>query len=131
MSRISREESLLLESVTKEVRPDYLRSNFMDVVENPFGEAWIDPLSDGITQLLRQSSKNYELYRHEGYPLTSVSYKFFGTTSLWYVILYINGYLHPDEISLGEELKIPDLQIAQTLIAKQRAVSRTGEVVVV
>lgn len=85
-----------------------MRGPKMDVYTNELGEKWIDPLTPDFLRFLRAPYAT-KLHSYDGsLPITTLSYRYYGTTSLWYLILYANGYMHPHEIPSGAALKIPD-----------------------
>lgn len=95
--------------------PDVVYTRLLAVVEadqthpDPANQLeWLDPLDDRFHRALdRTTSLRPHVYYNE--PITTISHQYYGTTSAWFLILAFNGYLHPDEISTGQEIEIPDL----------------------
>jgi len=97
-----------LQSVSSHVTKKLLRAENMDTFTTELGDSWIDPLDPRILNILETLSGDLELYTYvAGKSITTVSYELYGTTSAWWIILYVNGYMHPDEISDGALLKVP------------------------
>ena len=94
-----------------------LRESNMDSFTTSYNDKWIDPLTPRMLDLLEKMMRNLENYDYVGgKPFTTVSYELYGTTSAWWIILYVNGYMHPDEVSSGSLLKVPtDAAIQQFL----------------
>lgn len=106
-----------LQAVSSAVQKQLLRSEHMDVFTTALGDQWIDPLSPAVINIINTARKNTTLYSYVGgKPLTTVSFELYDTTSAWWIILYINGYMHPDEISDGATLKVPTTDVIQTLL---------------
>lgn len=53
-----------------------------------------------------------------------VSYKIYGTTQYWWIILYYNSLVHNEEITAGLELKYPLLSDLESLYFKLMGLSR-------
>ena len=82
----------------------------MQSVENvsyPY-EKWVDPLDPRLLKLL-DGVKVYKTITWNGTPLTTLSQRFYGTTSLHFIFLMFNGFIHPQEIPMGTTLKVPTL----------------------
>lgn len=110
-------------------RPNLINTSLMGFIpadENSdleiFQEPWYDPLDSKITGML-DSSRTVKTHRYSGEAITTISYKHYGTTSLWYAILMFNGFSHVDEIPRGYDIKIPEVansQAAKSFIQKSR-----------
>ena len=106
-----------------------LRGSNMDTFTTNYGEDWVDPLTPRMLSILEQLKKDCVQYAYvDGRPLTTISQELYGTTSAWWVILYINGYMHPDEISSGASLKVPSPEIIQ-LFLQSTKVNNIGQTV--
>jgi hypothetical protein len=90
-----------------------------------FKSEWYDPLDLRVSSSIFEGLTTLEEYDYDGMPITTISFRYTGTTSLWWVIVQYNGFLHPDEIPNGFKLKIPDLSDIKTKLLK--SVSRKGE----
>lgn len=77
---------------------------------------------------LRQSIKNYQQHRFkDDEHLPNISYQYYGTTSLWWIISRFNGITHPLEIDPGTIIRIPNLQEVNDYISEVR--SNTGNII--
>lgn len=91
--------------------------------------SWVDALHPSINFKFKPRDLKVVVYKRS-IPLTSMSYEVYGTTSLWWLILRVNGIMHPDELNDGEKLKIPSLDAVKALILPS-APSLKGSVVTV
>jgi hypothetical protein len=109
---------------------NFARSPQLDVFSNYLGEQWIDPLTPSFIRFLKSDFKyaTHEFVASE--PLTTVSYRYYDTTSLWYLIVYVNGFMHPDEIPSGTLLKIPYKSDIEYLLTETRP-SKSGTIQIV
>lgn len=87
-------------------------------------EPWYDPLDPAMTRIM-DFNIPFSLYQYQGEGLTTLSYQMYKTTTAWWVILMFNGFVHPDEIPAGTELRIPDLASLKAVI--ERTKSKFGE----
>lgn len=111
--------------------PLFRRENFMDVVEsNIYGAPpWIDPLSPRLMQLA-QAGKVAAYHTYRGEPGTTISFKYYQTTSLAWLICMVNGFLFFEDVTYGHKLKIIDLsQVSDLLKPGQPTENMTGKVV--
>lgn len=94
-----------------------LRAENMGTFTTTLGDQWVDPLDPTITNILTTLKSDTQLYTYTaGMAITTVSQELYGTTSAWWIILYLNGYAHPDEISDGASLQVPSVLAIQTLL---------------
>lgn len=102
--------------------------DLFDEPDNKFNMPWVDPLSTQFQRLARLNKKTMESVKYDGQPITTLSYKTYGTTSLWYIILLVSGYAHPHEIPIGAKLLLPRIEDIDKIL-KQQPVSNRGRVV--
>ena len=121
-------DDLEILSVSPQAFPAALRRNFMDTVDDKFGMSWVDPLTPRFLKMLELVVTTTPLEYNGSDHLTTISDRAYGTTSFWYVILYMNGFQHPDEIPSGTVLNIPTEDFVSRFLAEQR-VDLTGELV--
>ena len=118
-----------LQTVSSHVNKRLMRGENMDTFTTELGDSWIDPLDPRISNILETLSDDLELYTYVGgKSITTVSYELYGTTSAWWIILYVNGYMHPDEISDGALLKVPTSSAMSTLMQDAASNNRGREV---
>lgn len=96
--------------------------------ENRINKAWIDPLSPIMRKLRRIRKEDCQRITYTGQLLTTLSYQLYNTTSLWYPMLYVSGFTHPQEIPHGAVLYAPTKSMLEDIL-KIKPRSRRGEVV--
>lgn len=125
----------------------YYRSKFMAGVEHRlknkldlsadtdsrFNLDWVDPLDPDLIERLRFKDEDYDSFVYDGFtPMTSISYRAYGTTTLWFVIVYVNGYLNPLEIPNGVMLKLPKAEVLEKQLRRKTATEQLiGKVITV
>lgn len=120
-----------LRSVSTHVNRKLMRGENMDTFTTSLGDTWVDPLSPSISNILTQASDDLVQYTYVGgKSITTVSYELYGNTSAWWIILYINGYMHPDEISDGATLKVPSAESMQVLLQETAKNNKGMEVTI-
>lgn len=108
----------------------YRREKFMaSVPSKEYDEPpWIDPLDPRVQKLLKGQIAGYIVY--SGQAITTISYNAYRTTTLYWLILMVNGYLFAEDIPYGTKLKILDISsLAKEIRPGQPAKSRRGTVV--
>lgn len=109
--------------------PDFRLDNvfdiYMDYLTNDY---WIDPASPKFVQFLKLP-RTVE-YKHDGSAVTSISFKLYGTTSLWWLIISCSPYLHPHQIPTGEIIMLPDFMSIRTLV-KEVVESNIGKEIII
>lgn len=89
-------------------REEYDRTNLMKTVSDdnyPYTNI-LDPLDERLLKILKNSFIIDKILWNST-PITTISYKYYETTTLFYVILMYNGFLHEHDIPYGYEIKIP------------------------
>lgn len=108
--------------------PKYVRSRFV-VLTDVDGTPTIDVFASKVREILERI-KGYSTYTFSNMDkLVTISYRAYGTTSLWWLILVFNGFIHPYDIEPGTVIKIPDLFEITKAIADIVNASKIGEVV--
>lgn len=91
--------------------------DFTEEADNKFNLPWIDGLNrKTLTKLKALDKRNMQSVVYDNQLITSISDKYYGTTSLWHIILYVNGILHPQEITRGGVLFIPNKKDIDTIL---------------
>lgn len=108
------------QSVSTHANPTYQWSTFLAESSDPVLGAWVDPLTVDMSILLDSSKLMSPVTITENMPITTVSYNLYGTTSLWSVILYLNGFMHPDELPPGTTLIVPSRNAVDSIINKNK-----------
>ncbi len=89
----------LMNPVTVSV-PNPFKPNF------PIQEILLDRLSTRYVDIMKYLN-SYTNYTWTGIKITTLSYQYYQTTTLWWLILMYNGLSHPLELTPGMLLKIP------------------------
>jgi hypothetical protein len=95
-------------SVTTNQDPKYFRYNLLGTTTVE-GVEYLDVLATRLDYILEQVTRSITHVVVDGVPLTTVSNNYYGTTSLWWLIMEYNGLSHVLDLEGGQELKIPDL----------------------
>lgn len=124
-TKLSQQEA---EAVSTFADAAYLWSTLLGETDDPVTGAWVDPITVDVQQLLELSKDTKPVQYTRGTKITTLSYQMYGTTSLWAVLLYLNGYQHPDEIPAGAVLNIPSkASLNRVLIEAREASSNYGK----
>lgn len=110
--------------------PTLVRTAFMDVHTIEDNDDFLnvkttyqllDLQSEEIYRILRNLTR-YTVYRWKSTDkLSNLSYNYYETTSLWWIIAAFNGIVHELELEDGTEILIPDhLQIIETVQKAQQ-----------
>ena len=82
-----------------------------------------------MDKILKQVNRADDFIFHnyiEGEHITTISYRYYRTTTLWWAILAYNGFIHPLEIEEGFKLKIPNLNQLNNVFDSQTAQTQTN-----
>lgn len=85
----------------------YLWSRFLDVVNDPVSGDLGHASDAGMVALLDSAKDTTPVQYAAGHEDHQLSYQCYSLTSMWSIILYLNGYQHPDEIPPGATLNLP------------------------
>lgn len=111
----------------------YFRSKFMgsEEIYTNAGEK-IEVLNFVNFKLAKVINKlnNSKIIKYKGEPITTVSYREYGNTSLWWIIVMVNGAIFPDDLISGQDLVIPDLKELNQLL-NSTSKNRAGQKVTV
>ena len=100
--------------------PKYWQTTFLPTVVNDNDELTIDVLTDRFVDLIEAITITTPYTVKEGDKLTTVCYRFYQTTSLYYLILYYNGLLFWDEVLPGDIIQIPNLAQINSFFGRNR-----------
>lgn len=67
----------------------------------------LDVLSQKVNDFVRYVNV-YTKYTYSGEPITTIAYRFYGTPTLWWVIIAYTGLYSPMDLVDGMTLKVPD-----------------------
>lgn len=122
-------------AVSSNLNPRYSRTRRMATIPADDGHiepinriAWSDYLDPAVNEGIFDSIRTVQSIKYTGTPLTTIADAVYGTTTLWWVILQYNGYLHPDEIPNGAQLLIPSAAEVQAAFIKSQEKGR-GKIV--
>lgn len=104
-------------SISTHFRPNALRSTKMEPVNDPVTGDWVNPLQPELIDKLNGSFDTFSHPYTGSEAMTTIAYRAYETTSLWWVILYVNGFMHPEEIPSGYALIIPTRQSMDEMLA--------------
>ena len=91
-------------TISTSANPKFWISNLI-----PIEQGSVDFLSDNLKDLIETVSSSTPYIVKEGDNLASISYQFYNTTSLYYLILNFNGLIFWSDIKAGDVLQIPNL----------------------
>lgn len=100
-------------------------------IENPNGDIFnhLDFLDHKLTTLLNNITA-WTPYTYDGIEkISAIAYKFYNTTTLWWVIMMYNGYIHPLEITPGVVIKIPDINTVNDYLREVK--KQTGKIITI
>lgn len=116
-----------ISSVSSMALKKVLRAENMGTFTTSLGDEWVDPLDPNIINLVDKFKNSLEQYKYvAGLPMTTISYRLYGYTSAWWIILYLNGYMHENEISDGAMLRVPSA-ISMNAILREAAANNKGK----
>lgn len=92
-------------TVTSNINPLYQKKNFQPIITID-GINYRDTLAQKYVDFIPRLTA-FATFIYTGEQLTTISYRFYGTTTLWWLILMFNGYYHWMEIDPGTILRIP------------------------
>lgn len=102
----------------------YSRTNFMEEIPVLVGKGKartyvniLDRLDEKYIEIVNNtvSSKSYTV--SDGDNLPNISWKFYQTTTLWWIIARVNGIVDPLSIKSGDILRIPDFNSINTNVS--------------
>jgi hypothetical protein len=76
---------------------------------------------------LIKNLQNYKIIQYKGEPITTISYREYETTSLWWLILLVNGLRFPSEMVQGQDLIIPSYSQINSYFKSSNNTSRSGQ----
>jgi hypothetical protein len=89
----------------------------------------VDVLDHKLTRLIN-SIQDYFPYIYDGQEhITTISYKAYNTTTLYWLIVMYNGIMHPLEIEPGLILKIPKMTEVSRFFQEASAKRNKGRIV--
>lgn len=110
----------LKRGLSSEYDKTYSRLNFMGTVPDGSGNVWVDPLDPNLQSLL-SGDIPYDVYVYKNDAITTISQNYYNTTSLWWLIVMFNGFVHPHMIPSGYSLKIPKLTYILSRVTSAKA----------
>lgn len=111
----------------------YAVLRFIPAVEieypNGFIEVAADALDWRLTSLLN-SITDFQPVRYDGSePFTTMVYRYYGFTTLWWLVLCYNGFMHPLEIRPGTLVRMPSITQIDSYLKEVKV--KTGKVVTI
>jgi hypothetical protein len=94
------------------------------------GPLYLDMLDPRIETLLDSLVAIVSIMDNLSSPITTLIYRLYGNTSLWWLILMFNGIIHPLERTAGS-LQMPDTNVISSNAVQINTPSRRGTTVVI
>lgn len=86
----------------------YYRKNFLGKVKRPFDQEVPDPLSQKLLDLV-ENIPTYKVHMYSAdETFTTLVYRAYGSTSLWWLVLLYNGLFSPLDLMPGMVINFPD-----------------------
>ena len=108
--------------------PKYERAKVMKTVKIDGVDYYLNIFDTRIMDLMRNITQFRQHPYDSSIPLTTVSHRYYGTTTLDWVIIMYNGYIHEFEIPDGTIMRIPSLSNVGRVFADVRQPSQVGQV---
>lgn len=117
----------------------YDMTELMDVIDTTIDDLLLanpnertyysDPLAQKIVELSYRIT-NYTTYMiSDADSITTIAYRAYGTTTLWWFLLMFNGLDHVMQLVAGMELRIPDKSQIDSIIADLKKDPGIGQVI--
>ena len=98
----------LTTGVSTNMNSTYLRSNFIATFQDSTGTQYIDYFGSNAYNLFKLYVNAYSIHTViQKENLDYISYVNYNTTSLWWAIALFNNIVHPMQVGVGQQLKIP------------------------
>lgn len=111
--------------------PDFAQSNLMASYQGEDGRDWID-IADKTFVDLVSLPRTQRLVYDGVEPLTTVSERIYGNTSLWILILACSDHIHPHQIGRGEIILLPSVVDITSLMARaEKTKGLQGQTVII
>lgn len=113
--------------------PNYFLANIQSIVgtydPGDIPAQMLDFFDPVFTDLMNNISNPYVFEVDGAISLPIVSYRFYGTTSLWWLIAMYNGLLYPTDVEAGNVLYIPKIENVEYILeARKRLNQKTIDV---
>jgi hypothetical protein len=92
------------------------------------GPTYLDMLDPQIETFIRSLLSTTSIVDDLALPITTLTYRLYGNTSLWWLLLMFNGIIHPLERSAGT-LRLFDKNAASVLVSQANSPSLRGTTV--
>ncbi len=111
----------------------YSINNFMPVIEVEYAdgniELRLDMLDRRLTRMLSIITEWRPVLFDGTEHITTLCYRVYGNTTIWWVVMMYNGFVHPLEIEPGTVIKMPSLpQINEYLLAVKRKIGKVVQI---
>ena len=108
-------------------------NNFMPVIEVEYSDGKIELRLDMLDRKLTQMLDIMTVWTPVVYDgtehITTICFRAYGNTTLWWVVMMYNGFTHPLEIEPGTVIKMPSLsQITDYLLAVKRKIGKVVQI---
>ena len=76
--------------------------------DSRFNLQWVNPLDPDLLKRMQFNDDEVDDYLYDGMtPITSIASSVYGTSTLWYVIVYASGFTNPLSVPGGTMLRVP------------------------
>ena len=101
----------------------YDAAKFIDFVENGY-DILTSYFIDKIHAL--EPFGIFEVYEEEGRP-DLISYKIYGKTQYWWILMELNNFIHPADIHVGDKFKYPSVEDLEDLMFSLKSLEAAQE----
>ncbi len=108
--------------------PQYLLNRYFPEADYGDDTKWVDLHNKLIMNLLKLPRDGELLYQNSK-PITTHSQQFYGTTSLWWLIIACSDYVHPHCIPTNSTIKVPVLNIINSYLSKDINTGLSGKII--
>lgn len=98
-------------NISTNYNPKYSIVRLTPIHEYEYDNGFVENIPDMLNwklAVLLKAIQNWAPYEYDGTkPITTIAYETYGTTTVWWIILMYNGFMHPLEMQPGIVIKIP------------------------
>lgn len=108
----------------------YLLEQYFPVADYGDENKWVDIHNKLIMNLLKLPRQGSLLYNNAK-PVTTHSYSYYGTVSLWWLIIYCSDYVHPHCIPNNTIIKVPLLNVVSSYLSNDVDTGLSGKTIII
>jgi len=103
--------------ISSQVSTKFLIAQFFEALEYENDQYWLN-IHDKRVEALIGLPRLGRLQYDTSMPVTTNCFDFYGTTSLWWLVVLCSEYTHPHEIPTGTTINLPTLTTIQSNFEK-------------